>query len=46
MIIRSKNANAILEKGGCILIKDSDVEKNMIKIAYDLFQRINLRWRE
>ena len=35
---QSKNANAILEKGGCILIKDSDVEKNMIKIAFDLFE--------
>ena len=35
---QTKNANAILEKGGCILIKDSDVEKNMIKIAFDLFE--------
>lgn len=35
---QSKNAYAILEKGGCILIKDSDVEKNMIKIAFDLFE--------
>lgn len=35
---QSKNANAILEKGGCILIKDFDVEKNMIKIAFDLFE--------
>lgn len=35
---QSKNANAILEKGGCILIKDSDVEKNMIKTAFDLIE--------
>ena len=35
---QSKNANAILEKGGCILIKDSDVEKNMIKTACDLIE--------
>ena len=35
---QTKNAKAISEKGGCILIKDSDAKNTMLKIAFDLFE--------
>lgn len=35
---QTKNAKAISEKGGCVLIKDSDAKNTMLKIAFDLFE--------
>ena len=35
---QTKNAKAISEKGGCILIKDSDAKNTMLKTAFDLFE--------
>ena len=35
---QTKNAKAISEKGGCVLIKDSDAKNTMIKTAFDLFE--------
>ena len=36
-----KNAKAISEKGGCVLIKDSDAKNIMLKTAFDLFENKN-----
>ncbi len=38
---QTKNANAISEKGGCILIKDSQAKDIMIKTAFELFENQN-----
>ena len=38
---QTKNANAISEKGGCILIKDSEAKDIMIKTAFELFENQN-----
>ena len=38
---QTKNAEAILEKGGCVLIKDSDAKNIMLKTAFDLFENKN-----
>ena len=35
---QTKNAKAISEKGGCVLIKDSDAKNTMLKTAFDLFE--------
>lgn len=35
---QTKNAEAISEKGGCILIKDLDAKTIMLKTAFDLFE--------
>ena len=35
---QTKNAKAIFEKGGCVLIKDSDAKSIMLKTAFDLFE--------
>ena len=35
---QTKNAEAISEKGGCVLIKDSDAKNIMLKTAFDLFE--------
>ena len=35
---QTKNAKAISEKGGCVLIKDSDARNTMLKTAFDLFE--------
>ncbi len=38
---QTKNAKAISEKGGCVLIKDSDAKNTMLKTAFDLFENKN-----
>jgi len=38
---QTKNANAISEKGGCILIKDSEAKDIMVKTAFELFENQN-----
>lgn len=35
---QTKNAKAISEKGGCVLIKDLDAKNTMLKTAFDLFE--------
>ncbi len=35
---QTKNAKAISEKGGCVLIKDSDAKNTMLKTAFHLFE--------
>ena len=35
---QTKNAKAISEKGGCVLIKDSDAKNTILKTAFDLFE--------
>ena len=35
---QTKNAKAISEKGGCVLIKDSDAKNIMLKTAFHLFE--------
>ena len=35
---QTKNAKAISEEGGCVLIKDSDAKNTMLKTAFDLFE--------
>ena len=35
---QTKNAKAISEKGGCVLIKDSDAKNTMLKTAFVLFE--------
>lgn len=35
---QTKNANAIAKRGGCIVIKDCEVKKSMLKKAFDLLE--------
>ena len=38
---QTKNAYAVEERGGCIVIKDSEAKNTMIKMAFDLFENKN-----